>query len=257
MAKFETSSLIKTGFLLTALVFGSGSASLAEDKANSLKFELGAGGLVKPTYEGAASYGISPSPMFRFLSLETAKRSIGGGDSRGFSIGPSFDFVGKRGPSDDPSLAGIPTVKGSLELGVAAAYESEYFRIFAKARYGVTGHNGIVGETGIEAVYQASENFRITLGPFITAASTNYMDAYFSVPTSATALAPYTAGAGLKSVGVKLDARHELSDKWAVQGILQYSRLIADVGSSPIVAAGSKNQYAGKLTLIRKISIDF
>ena len=229
----------------------------AEEASTRLKFEFGASGLIRPIYEGATRYELRPLPHFRFLSLETGDKRIGREDKKGFYLGPSFDYIGKRLPSDSPSLAGMPTVPASFEFGLRAAYEWTHVRVYSAVRYGLIGHKGVVGEFGLEAIIEPSENLRFTFGPVVTGATDGYMQSYFSVPATATALAPYTASAGIKSIGLDLNARYDLNETWAVDAGVRYSRLVGDAAASPIAIAGSRNQVAGSLTFIRKFDILF
>jgi len=226
-------------------------------KQHNIKLELGGGAAVTPAYEGASRYEVKPSVVIRVKALRFKAINFGYGDDLGFSIGPSFGFLSERRAQDDPILTGIPNVDRSFELGLALSYEWEHARVFSKARFGVTGHNGFVGEVGGDAIWRPDQATTISIGPRLSFADDKYMSTYFSVPTTAANLPAYSASSGFKSVGIEAALRYDFSDQWAGEVATGWSRLIGDAGDSPIVAAGSANQFNGKLSLIRKFDLNF
>ena len=60
----------------------------------------------------------------------------------------------------------------------------------------------------------------------------------------------------MKSVGVAGDARFEFRPDWFLNVEASYSRLTGDAGDSPIVEAGSKDQFTFGLGLSRRLSLD-
>ena len=99
-------------------------AAYAQDsygQAPGIDFELGLGAGVSPEYFGSSSYILSPVPVIRIQRLTLPNgRTFGGGPETGFSIGPSFDFIGERSAADHPVLTGLNTVDTAVELGVSA-----------------------------------------------------------------------------------------------------------------------------------------
>ncbi|MCR9136225.1 MAG: MipA/OmpV family protein [Alphaproteobacteria bacterium] len=231
----------------------------AEDapKQHNIKLELGGGAKVEPAYEGASRYEVKPSVVVRVKALRFKAINFGYGDDLGFSIGPSFGIQSERTAQDDPILSGIPNVDRSFELGLALSYEWEHARVFTNARFGVTGHNGFVGEVGGDAIWRPDQATTISIGPRLSFADDQYMSTYFSVPTTALNLPAYNASSGFKSVGIEAALRYDFSDAWAGEVATGWSRLIGDAADSPIVAAGSVDQFNGKLSLIRKFDLDF
>lgn len=227
------------------------------DTGNHIRFELGAGGNLTPIYEGSSDYELRPSVLFRIKSLHLGSLRFGGDDDGGFSVGPSFRYLSERSVGDDAILTGINDVDASLELGVAVSYEWDYARVFFQGRYGVTGHNGFVGEAGAQALWRPSEATKVSFGPQLSFMNGSYANAYFTVPAGAAFLPAYTADGGLKSYGLVANVRHDFSDRWAVEGTVQWDRLAGDAADSPIVAAGSENQFGVKINFIRKFDFDF
>jgi outer membrane protein len=53
----------------------------------------------------------------------------------------------------------------------------------------------------------------------------------------------YNAGGGIRSVGAGTQARYQWDARWASHVFLEYTRLVGDVGNSPIVTQrGSPDQ---------------
>lgn len=238
--------------LAGSLMLGCVSNLNAEETQNRFRFELGGGLSTSPTYEGASDYLFSPYPTVRIIGLETGRLNIGGDKSLGWRFGPSFKFRGERKQSDDQALLGTNDVDSSLEVGLSVGYEWQYMGAFVRSRYGVTGHNGFVGEAGIDAIVRPDDKTRITVGPRLSFADEQYMNTYFSVPSSAVSLSQYDADGGIKSVGAEITFRHDFNPHWAFEANAQYDRLIKDAARSPIVEEGSRNQFSARIGIVRK-----
>ena len=222
-----------------------------------IRFELGTGPRYAPLYEGSSEYKVTPGLTGGVTALSLGQIRYQRGETGGFSIGPSFRYVAARKAVDAPELAGIPDRDWALEIGAKAAYEWDNVEVFGALRKGVNGHDGIVGDFGADVILRPSAKTTVRFGPRLSAANQSYMDTYFSVPGSATALAPFTAQAGLKSTGLELSVRQELSDQWAIMGTLGQTRLRGDAADSPIARAGSRDQTSFGLMLIREFNLRF
>ncbi|MEO0498030.1 MAG: MipA/OmpV family protein [Pseudomonadota bacterium] len=265
--RFMLSTRLAIGFALAcALAFAADNARaepLISDPieqpsaANSIQFELGAGAGVGAAYEGSKDFRFSPVPIIRLRGLDFGRISFGGGATTGFSIAPSFRYVGKRSAADHPELAGIQNLDPSYEAGLKLGYEWEYARAFVQARYGFGGHKGFVGEVGADAIVRPDSTLSISVGPRLSFANDKYAHYHFSVPVTATNLAPYVARGGIKSAGVAVKIRKDFNDQWAAEAEGSYDRLVGNFATSPIVQAGSRNQYAASLSLIRKFDLKF
>jgi len=252
----------KTNFgALLMASFLAGSFALpvsAQQGSRGLSLDLGTGPKYSPAFEGSSKYKVTPGFVFGLNSLSFGKVNIDrNGNSTGFSFGPSFRYVGKRELADAAYLAGIPDVDYSIEVGGKIAYEWDRSRIFAKARKGFNGHTGVVGEVGADWIMRPSDNTTIEFGPRISFADDGYMGTYFSVPATATVLAPFTAKGGIKSAGIDFKARRSLNDTWAIELSGGWNKLLGDAAKSPIVKAGAENQYTIGLSLVRTFNLRF
>ncbi|MGY3438137.1 MULTISPECIES: MipA/OmpV family protein [unclassified Marinovum] len=231
-------------------------AVLAQD--NHISFELGGGLNFSPAYEGSDEYKSGPSFQGGLNSLSLGGLSVGGdGESYGLSFAPSFGFVSKRDSSEYSELKGIDDVEWTVEVGLSVGYTWDYAEVSAAVRRGFNGHEGIVGDLAANAILRPGPDTTLRFGPRATFANDEYAETYFSVPSSAANLSKYSAEGGLKSVGIELIARQELSDTWAIEGKLGWERLMGDFEDSPITRAGSRDQASVGVSLIRQFDWRF
>ncbi|AKH98966.1 outer membrane protein V [Hoeflea sp. IMCC20628] len=238
-----------------------GAASAQDASAPGIGFELGLGGVVAPSYEGSSRYMLSPYPIISFNYLRLGNGfSLGGGDGQGLSFKPSFSYNGERNAVDEPALAGMNTVEAAVELGAGLKYTAGPISVFGALRYGVTGHNAVVGEIGADYAIKPNEALTLSLGPRLSFASSNYMNTYFGVTAAesvTSGFTAYTASGGIKSAGIAASARYDFNENWAGEAGASWNRLVGDAADSPLIAAGSRDQYTANIGLIRKFQFDF
>ncbi len=210
-------------------------------------FDLGIGGRIQPTFEGSSKYEVLPYPIFglRFLRLPYFGEVVTGRDTA-FSIYPSINFIGARNEDDAAYLRGLDEVDFSFELGPGVSFRTGPFRAFAEMRYGITGHNGFVGEGGIDYIFHPLDRLRISFGPRASVASTEYMDAYFGVSPAEAArstLPAFDPDAGIKDVGLGSLWEYTYNEKVRFYMEGTYSRFVGDAADSPVIEAGADNQF--------------
>jgi outer membrane scaffolding protein for murein synthesis (MipA/OmpV family) len=229
--------------------------------AEDIVLELGGGGLVGPAYEGADDYLISPLPFVRLHYLRLPHvGAFGGGPEAGLSIGPSFRFVPERDDDDYSELEGLGDVDAAFELGGTISYRLDMWRGFATARHGFGGHDGIVGELGVDAIVEPTSRLTVSAGPRLHFADSDYLDTYLGVTaaqSAASGLSEFDPDGGLKGVGVEAEARFALTPRWSIVGSAGYERLVGDAADSPITEAGSENQFTAALGLTYRFGLDF
>jgi MipA family protein len=247
-----------TGPALAADDVDSGEGKL--DPSTDLSIRVGIGGLVQPDWEGSDEYDIEPWPIVQLEFLRLPGLGEFGGRRRGFAIGPSFAFIGERDQFSDPALIGLGNVDSTVEVGLKALYEVDYWGAYAALRHGFGGHDGLVGEASVYAVWRPFEKFVLRAGPTVSYADSDYFNTYFSVSPGqslASGLPVYNAGSGFKSVGLLGLATYELTDKVDLHFTAGYTRLINGAGDSPIIAAaGSRDQFTAGVALSYRIDLD-
>ncbi len=229
--------------------------------------ELGVGPLARPNFEGANKYEVVASPTIRVHYLNIPGLiEFGGGLDSGLSIGPSFGYVGERKASDAPELAGLRDLDATYELGLRLGYGWDFSQaygaeVYGEARYAFNEAEGFVGGFGANAIYRPTELLTLKLGPNATLASSDYADTYFSVsPEESLAtggrLEAYEASGGFKTVGLRAESRFEVRPTWFLNGEFGYDRLVGDAADSPIVEAGSRDQFFFGIGVSKTFSLD-
>ena len=104
-------------------------------------------------------------------------------------------------------------------------------RLRAEARQAVTGHDGLVGNLGLDYV-QPWERFTLSLGPRLALGDDRFARAYFGVLPSEALLNPavtaFRPEGGIVSVGGLASLSYRVSEEWRVTGYAGYERLVED-----------------------------
>ncbi len=228
------------------------SGDVSEQDANrQFVVDLGIGAVVQPRYEAADSYLVYPFPIIsvgRFY-LPGLGQVVDGRRKSGVFFYPSFNYIGERKSSDSADLTGTKTIDWAVELGLGGGFRTEHFRAFAELRQGINGHNGQVGQLGIDGIVYPAEKWELSFGPRADFASEDYMDTYFGVTASEAAasggrLTRYDPNGGFKSVGVAARASYDWNDDVRLHIKGGYDRLVGDAADSPIAENGSENQFS-------------
>ena len=213
----------------------------------------------QPPYEGAGHDVLAPSPKFTLRRADSLYRFTPPDDGSSLSllknryidIGPVVRFRYARGNSD--KLAGLDTVNWAAEPGVFVnLWPFNWLRGRVEARRGVVGHDGFVGDGGVDLIYTGSR-WEASAGPRVGFGDTNYMDAYFQVTPVEAARAPlintvYNPVGGRRYTGAEAALSYRLAGGMRVIGDFGYHRLTHQLAASPIVAfAGSRDQFSGGL----------
>ncbi|MEE4237482.1 MAG: MipA/OmpV family protein [Anderseniella sp.] len=228
------------------------------------EIELGAGAIVKPKYPGADSYLVSPFPIFgvgRFYVPGLGQVVEGEEMKRGLFFYPSFDVNGERKASDSADLTGTDKVDWAVEVGVGGGYRHDWLRGFVELRQGFNGHEGQVAEFGLDFIATPMERVELFFGPRASWASNDYMDTYFGVtPDEASAdgsmLSAFNADAGFKTVGLAGRVRYDWTEQIALHLRGEWDHFIGDAADSPIVKAGSINQFSIGVGMSYKFAFD-
>jgi MipA family protein len=231
-----------------------------DTSTTDLSIRVGIGALAQPNFEGADSYEAAP---WLFGSLEYLRLpGVGtfGGRTVGFTIGPSFNYIGERDQTSNAALNGLGNVDAAYELGLKATYEVNNWGAYAALREGFGGYSGLVGEAAVYAVWRPTDVLVMRVGPDVSYASSDYFDTYFSVTpaqSAASGLPVYSAGSGFKSVGLQANAVYTMTEKVDLHFRAGYDRLVGDAGDSPIVeTAGSRNQFTAGVGISYRFDLD-
>jgi outer membrane protein len=253
------SSCLAAVAALTFLAPQAGAADLkpaaATAREHDIVLEIGGGAVVRPAYEGASDYEVSPWPIVQLRYLWLPGFGVVKNDNprrEGFAFAPSFRYVSKRQSADYAALTGLNDVDAAFEVGGRLAYTFGFLRLHGNLRQGFGGHDGLVGEAGLDFLLYPDDRTEIGIGPRISYADADYMRTYLGVTaaeSAASGLRAFNPGGGLKGVGAELAARYALTPAWAISGAFTWERLVGDAADSPIVQAGDVDQFTARLGL--------
>lgn len=263
----------KTPFI--SLIVGAAALSmpltvLAQD-ARTPTLTLSAGVGTKPEFEGSDDYEALPVLAFDYENRFIEVRSRGLGieadfvPALTFQAGPLARYRGGRDDDvDNSSVAVLSEVGDSVELGIYIGGGAPLERLgindpgIVAARLSFAhdvaeGHSGYLVEGSLSFIRPITDSFKAVASISTTYASGRYMDAFYNVSAAdavASGLAPFSASAGFKDVGVTGVLRYAFTDNWSTSWINSYTRLVGDAADSSIVRqAGSANQFFSGLTV--------
>ncbi|MFC7703958.1 MipA/OmpV family protein [Plastorhodobacter daqingensis] len=259
-AFIETTAWHVIGAIAAVLLLAGGATA---QTSGGFAFSLRGGVEVAPDYFGSESYGVGPDIGFAFGSLSLPNGLvIGTPGSQPFDEGRilrgSFRYIKKRTADDHPELFGLEDIDGALEIGIGVGYVGPDWRVFGNLRYGVIGHESLVGELGFDSLFRISDALLIHAGPRVDLASSRFTRTYFGVSEAeavASAFDAYRPSGGVVSVGLELGMRYAFNDRWALVGTASWDRLQGDARRSPITRQGSEDQFGVTLGLSRSFQL--
>lgn len=233
----------------------------------ALGFSVRAGAAYEPNYYGSYKNDTVPDLAVRIYYLRLpGGKEFGLKESRykhqGLGLLSKVRYIPSRKARNSPELAGLNTVKDSVEVGFGLGYNDRMLESFADLRYGVIGHDSWVGEVGANLLMFLSESVTMRVGPRAIWGSDKYTSTYFSISSTEAAaggnrLQPFDAGAGLVSAGLELGVHYALDDLWGVEGAVAWNRLFDDAAQSPITGQGDRNQLSLRIGLTRRFNLQF
>ncbi|RYY94997.1 MAG: MipA/OmpV family protein [Alphaproteobacteria bacterium] len=235
--------------------------AFAQERPTSEGWSLnvGAGGLLAPSYEGDDKYRVSILPNIQvtygddfFASVQegVGYRVIHSDTLRAGPIGRirfSRDEDGDQPfavtGDDSTDLAGLGDIDTGIELGGFLEYEIGNITLSAEARKAVSGHEGLVADIGARwsgRMMAFGPPVIWSIGPRARIVDETFNAAYFGVtPTQslASGLPVYNAEGGLYSYGVGATAIIPLDrdNRWTAVAFAGYDRLTGDAADSPLV----------------------
>ena len=165
-----------------------------------------------------------------------------------FSFGPTARIVGERDPKDDRAFTGLHKVDYTIEGGAfLEVWPVEFLRARAEIRQGFNGHEGVVGNLGLDFV-QRFGAFTFSIGPRLAFGDSDFTREYFGITPLEAALngrvTSFRPDGGLTSVGALASLRYKWSEQWSTTIYGGYDRLVEDAGRSPVSRVlGSQDQY--------------
>lgn len=218
---------------------------------------VGAAGFYAPRYEGDDSYQFSAQPLVSLgrhggskspFTSRNDNISLGLIDTGNFRAGPVGKIVFPRDSEVSDDLRGLDPVEWGAEVGgFAEFYPAEWLRVRGEVRHGIRAHDGIVGDLAADAFFDITPTVRISGGPRLSVASSDYLDAYYGVtPPEArrSGLSPYDPEAGIKSAGVGGAVTWQATERLSTSLFGEYEHLMGPAADSSLVEErGDENQF--------------
>lgn len=211
-----------------------------------------------PEYSGASRYGAGwePGAYLRWGRFSLASRSafatrgndaaprgglrveLGGGERWRASVG--LRQASGRSESGSDALRGLGKVRDTVRARVSLSYRlPDEWRLSAGWSIDVLGRDGgWLADTSVTREHRLGDATRWSWGASLNIASRRYQQTFFGVtPEQSTnsGYPVYSPGAGLRDVGLFINARHALSRHWSVFGGAGVNTLLGPSANSPIV----------------------
>lgn len=244
-------------FPLLLIAAATATPAFAQDLSGyTLSADIGAGVEYGPAYLGSDESEASPWIILRNGSLSRSTPS--GETTDGFSIVPSFNFVGARDAGDYDALAGMDDIDRAGEIGMRLGYSYGASDTYLAVRKGFGGHSGVVGELGAKYRYSVNDRLDLTGRAEAEFGNDKFTETYFGVTDAESVTSGYDAyapGGGFYAASVGVEARYSLTENTALLGEVKYKRLIGDAADSPLVE--DRDQPSVRLGIVRRFDFRF
>lgn len=250
-----------------------GAAFARETRRPTLTVSAGVG--AKPEYEGADTYEPLPLLAFDYENRFIELRSRGLGieadfiPALSFQAGPLARYRGGRDNDvDNAAVAALAEVDDAIELGAYIGGGAP-LQVLGINDPGIVagrlsfahdvneGHDGFLVEGSLSFIRPMTDALKAIVSLSTSYASGQYMDAFFDVSAAdaiASGLAPFSASAGFKDVGITGVITYAFTDNWSASFIGNYTRLVGDAADSSIVRqVGSPNQFFSGFSINYKV----
>ena len=258
---------LKINTLLLTIMTGCAFTPFTANANDDINGFVALGAATIPDYEGSDDYDVMPLLMAKVNYKETYYAELVGTALRAnISPYPAIEFgpvIGYSGGRDDDvdnnAVSRLREIDAGVEAGafVKLPFKSvltEYDSASLSAQFLSDISDTHEGTTiKLSAGYDRWINKQLSLGASIstTYASDDYNDAFFSIDAdnaSRSGLNQYDADGGFKDIGLRINSRYALSEKWGITGLIGYKKMIGDAADSPVVDdAGSDNQWMAGL----------
>ena len=271
-----TTAVIALLIATPALAQTAGDPALPNPNDQSDVFTIALGGAWIPDYEGSNDYegtpfaairgrvgGMSFSTRGTYLYLDLIRRPESGID---FDAGPIVGFRRERtGPVKDDFVTDLPERDTAIEIGGFAGvtfngltnpYDSLSLRLDVVADVG-GAHKSTIFSPAIDFGTPLSKTTFVGASLSADFVAGRYAEYYYSISPAegfVAGLPAYDADGGMKSwkltALVNQSITGDLTHGLSIFGAGSFSRLVGDIGDSPIVAGrGSRSQWQAALGL--------
>ena len=228
---------------------------------------LKANAFTGPKYPGSSEQGFVAYPSGSIRRAGTTPAFSVPDDGLGFALyetsvfrlGPVVRYQSGRYSGQNAELRGIRDARWAVEPGVFAEIWAvpEVLRARFEIRRGFHGHEGVVGNFGVDLV-QRFGSWTFSGGPRLSLADSTYMRSYFGVTPQDAAwnkrVTAYNPDGGIKGYGGAAAATYKFNDSWSTTLQAGYERLQGEAAKSPIVKSFGKRD---QITVGASLSYSF
>lgn len=241
--------------ILLAVAMPHGSAGAEPDTGlakSSFIVGLGAGAGFAPTYEGSKRYEFVPVPAVSLswddtLLIEDTTARLVVIRTPWLQAGPLATWRPGRQQDDDHRLKGLGDVDDAFDLGAYARIGFGGWSASVSARQDVIDSGGALVSFDTGYALPLTDALTLSVGADAVWASDDYMSANFGITRQQARRSRYDefdAEAGFKNAGLSLAASYALSERWSLNAITGWERLLGDAADSPIVKQGGTPDQA-------------
>ena len=237
--------------------------SAPQDKSATWSISLGGGVLIAPEFEGAKRNSVRFMPLIEARAMDRFFLSSHEGlgvyliKQSQWQLGAVAKYNFGRKENASTLLHGLGDIDPGAELGVFAAWTPDPFFVKVTALQGTGDVRGFQVQTQVGHTAKLHEKVRWTNSLGATFANARRNNTFFGISREQsrnTAYEAYDAGSGIKDISLSTSLGWSLTDDIALRAFGGYKRLTGPAADSPLVKAGSKNQFVGGCGLVYTFS---
>ena len=255
MKKLTTAVLVAGGIAFGASAANAQTGGFLE--ASDWDVTVGGGIGFEPEYEGGDDYTARFLPIVDVVwrdlvfvksdKIDGIALGVNAFRSSNIRLGGGINYRYGRDSEDVPAT-NIAEIDGTIEMFLFGEVAFNYFKFDVKLNQGIDGirdnsHGGLLADVGFSVGARFSPQLEVIARANGVYASDDYMNTYFSTP-AASNLGAFTAGEGIKNVGIGVTANYRLNQNLSVVGTMDYKLMLGDASDSPLVTTiGNEHQF--------------
>lgn len=223
-------------------------------EVEDFSIRLGAGFGITPDYVGSDDYRYRFVPLIDIRykdkwALQGTKFHYHLFSRDGLKAGPLLNYRFGRESERNRALDGLEDIKDTIDLGAFVEYRKASFVVSGDVRKALGAGQGLTAQvTAAQGIYH-TDKFALGAGLRARWRSGRNTQTNFGITPDQSAESGhriFDAGGGFSSFGLSVLGRYRLGEKWRLEGLLAFSRLVGDAADSPLVEdVGSASQALG------------
>jgi outer membrane protein len=209
---------------------------------------VGAGGALRPTYEGSDRYFVTPLPIISVVWRDMISLDVSGLNAYwrfdGLQVGGGLTFnLGRTQNSGvfsqgDSRLNGLGDIPAALGFRGFVNYQLGPVMLgTVLTKFLAEGNNGLLIDASVGVPWRIDDRLTVMGRVFATWADASYTQTYFGVNATQSVnsgYAVYSAGSGVKNLGLAVGATWRFNNSWTASANAQVTQLLDYAAGSPI-----------------------